>query len=203
MTRICLGFLLLLSPGFAAEPPKSTKVVQVSPRDKATDIDPRALLQIHFSNGLKLTTLSAESVRLIDSAGKSIPARLGSDIEGDVVTIQPMQPLVPRASYKIEVTEKLIDRNGNAVTPFRSSFTTGADRLPMPPKEGFCFTKTRVDNEHGPTAIAVGPDANIYVATYNGVLYRLRIDPKTGAALGKDKLLTLPGRKILGLTFDP
>ena len=32
---------------------------------------------------------------------------------------------------------------------------------------------------------------------------RLRIDPKTGLSTGKDKLLTLPGRKILGLTFDP
>ena len=73
-----------------------------------------------------------------------------------------------------------MDKDGTAVTPFRSSFTTGDDRPPATPTEGFRFTKTKVDDEHGPTAIAVGPDGNVYVSTYNGVFYRLRIDPKTG-----------------------
>ena len=86
---------------------------------------------------------------------------------------------------------KLIDKDGVAVAPFRSSFTTGDDRPPAAPKEGFRFTKTKIDDEHGPTAIAVGPDGNVYVSTYNGVFYRLRIDPKTGLSIGKDKLLTL------------
>jgi|SRR6478735_8514926 len=36
-----------------------------------------------------------------------------------------------------------------------------------------------------------------------GTFYRLRIDPKTGLSTAKDKLLTLDGRKILGLAFDP
>ncbi|MCI0360264.1 MAG: hypothetical protein L0211_17440 [Planctomycetaceae bacterium] len=31
------------------------------------------------------------------------------------------------------------------------------------------YTKTKVDEEHGPTAIAIGPDGNVYVATYNGI----------------------------------
>ena len=87
--------------------------------------------------------------------------------------------------------------------PFRSSFTTGADLPPVVPRDGFRYSKTKIDDEHGPTAIAVGPDGNVYVSTYNGVLYRLRIDPKTGLSTGKDKLLTLAGRKILGLAFDP
>ena len=61
-----------------------------------TDVDPRAPVQIHFSNGLKLTTISADSVRLLDAAGTPMPARLGSDIEGDVVNLQPTKPLLPR-----------------------------------------------------------------------------------------------------------
>jgi len=186
-----------------ASPPKPTKVVRVNPRDKATGADPRAPVQIHFSNGLKLATLTADAVRLLTSAGSAVPAKLGFDIEGDVVNLQPRDPLKPRTSYVIEVTGKLIDKEGAAVVPFRSSFTTGDDRGPAVAREGFRYTKIKVDDERGPTAIAVGPDGYVYVSTYEGVFYRLRIDPKTGLASGKDKLLTLAGRKILGLAFDP
>src|SRR5262245_29519601 len=84
-------------------PAKSTMVVRVSPSDKATNVNPRAPVQIHFSNGLKLATITADSVRLLDSAGTPIPSRLGSDLEGDVVNLQPTKPLLPRTSYAIEV----------------------------------------------------------------------------------------------------
>ncbi|HKB01112.1 MAG TPA: Ig-like domain-containing protein [Gemmataceae bacterium] len=184
----------------AAEP---TRVVQVSPRDKATGVDPRAPVQIHFSNGLRLASVTAEAVRLRGPGNTPVPAKLGTDIEGDVVTVQPTKPLAARTAYTIEVTAKLIDKAGAAVAPFRSAFTTGEERAPVAPRVGFRFTKTRIDSEHGPTAIAVGPDGHVYVSTYMGVLYRLQIDPKTGLAVGKDKLLTRDGRKILGLTFDP
>src|SRR5262249_48124091 len=137
------------------------------------------------------------------SAGVAVPARLGSDIEGDVVSLQPSERLRARTSYVIEVNGQLIDQEGVAVAPFRSSFTTGDDVATVIPIEGFRYTKTKVDDEHGPTAITVGPDGNVYVSTYMGVFYRLRLDPKTGLSIGKETLLTLPGRKILGLTFDP
>ena len=43
-----------------AKPPEPTKVVRVNPRDKATGVDVRASVQLHFSNGLKLATLTAD-----------------------------------------------------------------------------------------------------------------------------------------------
>src|SRR5262249_14564200 len=151
----------------SARPAEPTKVVLVSPRDKATVVDVRAPVQIHFSKWLTLTTITADSVRLLTAAGAAVPARLGSDIEGDVVNLQPRERLLPRTSYVIEVNQKLIDKEGVAVAPFRSSFTTGDDLAPVTPREGFRYTKTKVDDEHGPTAIAVGPDGNVYVSTYN------------------------------------
>jgi hypothetical protein len=133
-----------------------------------------------------------------------VPARLGSDIEADVVNIQPDGPLAAGASYSVHVTPVLRDKAGASVEPFRSTFTTGAV-VPAPPAatEGFRFARARVDDEPGPTAIAVGPDGNIYVATYYGALHRLRIHPETGLSSGKDRLLSLADRKILGLVFDP
>src|SRR5262245_23470597 len=93
-----------------ARPGHSTRVVQVSPRDEATDVNVQTLVQLHFSNGLTLETITADSIHLVDSAGAPVAARLGFDIEGDVVNIQPTQPLLPRTSYVIEVNDKLIDR---------------------------------------------------------------------------------------------
>ncbi len=201
--RLLVATFVLCPATAAVAQDAQTKVVRVAPRDKATDVDVQAPLQIHFSNGLKLATITADSVRLLNSAGMTVPAKLGSDIEGDVVNLQPTRRLLPRTTYTIEVNDKLIDKDEVAVAPFRSSFTTGDDVPLAIPKEGFRFTKTKVDDEHGPTAIAVGPDGNVYVSTYNGIVYRLRIDPQTGMSIGKEKLLTLAGRKILGLAFDP
>src|SRR5262245_60409012 len=85
------GWIMWPWGGSTVLPKDSTKVVLVSPRDAATDVDVQAPVQIHFSNGLTLKTLTADSVRLVDPAGAPIEARLGSDIEGDVVSLQPTQ----------------------------------------------------------------------------------------------------------------
>jgi glucose/arabinose dehydrogenase len=180
-----------------------TRVVRVSPLDKAADVSVQTLVQIHFSNGLNLKSISVDSVRLLDAAGKPVAARLGSDIEADVVNLQPSGRLTPKTTYTLEVSRKLIDKDAGPVAAFRSSFTTGADLPQAESSEGFRFTKTKVEDVHGPTAIAVGPDGNVYVSTYNGLLLRLRIDQETGLSLGTDELLKLPDRKILGLTFQP
>jgi glucose/arabinose dehydrogenase len=180
-----------------------TRVVMVSPRDKATAVNVDTLVQIHFSTGLKLPTITADSVRLLDPAGKPVAIKLGSDIEGDVVNIQPIARLVGQTTYTVEVNSKLKDKEGTAVAEFRSTFSTGADVSRPAASEGFRYVKTKIDEEHGPTAIAIGPDRNVYGSTYNGIVYRLRIDPETGLSGGKEVLLTLPERKILGLAFDP
>jgi glucose/arabinose dehydrogenase len=187
-----------------ATPPSSetTRVVSVSPGDGAKDVDVRRPVQIHFSDGLTLRTLGPESVRLLDPDLGPVPAQLGSDIEGDVVNVQPRRPLMPRSLYTVEVNRGLLDRRGSPVPPFRSTFTTGADAAPVA-GEGFRFGKAKVDDQTGPTAIAVGPDGHVYAATYTGIVYRLRMDPRTGRSTGKDALLSLSGRKILGLAFDP
>lgn len=186
--------------GTSAEP---TRVVQITPQNGATNVDAQALLQVHFSTGLKLTSLNTNAIRLLDSAGKPVGIRLGSDIEGDVVTIQMLEPLAFKTMYALEINNRLLDKEGAPVAAFRSSFTTGGSGLSPGQTDGFQYRKARIDEEKGPTAIAIGPDGNIYVATYYGSLYRLRIDRQTGLAANKEQFLKLEGRKILGLAFDP
>ena len=112
---------------FADEP---TRVVLVSPRDKATKVNVETLVQIHFSTGLKLETITADSVRLLDPAGKPVASKLGSDIEGDVVNIQPSARLTRQTTYTLEVNNKLKGKEGIPFAAFRSTFTTGADLPP-------------------------------------------------------------------------
>jgi hypothetical protein len=181
----------------------SATIVSVTPRGGATDVNPQAIVQVHFSNGLELTSITDDSIRLLDSAGMPVSVQLGSDLEADVVNIQPNERLAPNSKYTLKVTAGLNDKAGISVAPFSSSFTTGVDIAPATAASGLRFTKAKADEETGPTAIAVGPDGNVYVATYYGNVYRLRIDPDTGMSIGKDQLLTLPERKILGLAFDP
>ena len=201
MVPALLGALPALAG--AAEGDEPARVVSVTPRDAATDVELDAVVQIHFSIGLSLPTISAETIRLLDASGAAVPTRLGFDLEGDVVNLRAQGRLRADTKYTLEVNERLIDQAGAPVAPFGSTFTTGSTSRTAAQAEGIQFRKTKIDDEHGPTAIAVGPDGNVYVATYEGVLYRLQIDPQSGLATHKDPLLSLPGKKILGLEFDP
>jgi glucose/arabinose dehydrogenase len=182
---------------------EKTRVASVTPRDRTTDVELDVVVQVHFTTGLSLRTISADTVRLLDAQGAPVPTRLGFDLEGDVVNIRSQGQLKPQAGYTVEVKDRLIDKQGASVAAFRSSFTTGSTSQQVLRAEGFQFAKTKIDDEHGPTAIAIGPDGNVYVATYEGALYRLRLDAKSGRVTGKDPLLKLSDRKILGLAFDP
>ena len=204
MARHRTGAISLVILGLVgAASAAGTTVVSVSPADGATEVNVDAVVQVHFSGGLTLASITAESVRLTGPEDAPVAARLGSDIEADVVNIRPLERLRPRTQYAVRVAASLKDRNGAAVKPFTSSFTTGADAPRAAGGDGFQFTKARADEEKGPTAIAAGPDGNIYVATYYGAVYRLRVDARTGLSAGKRRLLELPDRKILGLAFDP
>lgn|SRR5688572_29768441 len=59
----------------AGRPP--TRVVSVSPREGAVDIDPRAHAQIHFSTGFELSTIAADAIRLLGPDSAPVPGRLG------------------------------------------------------------------------------------------------------------------------------
>ena len=162
--------------------------------------DNRAGALLHWASRKSLT---AESIRLLDPAGKPLPAQLGSDLEGDVVNIRPKDRLKPQSLYTVEVTARLIDKEGDRIAPFARRSPPGAYGGSIH-AEGFQFAKAQNPAPStGPTAIAIGPDGNAYVATYEGILYRLRLDPQTGSSIGKDRLLSISDRKILGLAFDP
>jgi large repetitive protein len=54
-----------------------------------------------------------------------------------------------------------------------------------------------------PTALAVGPDGRLYVATVTGPIHALRIDFDNQRVIADEVLDALSGRLVLGLAIDP
>src|SRR5688500_11479104 len=103
---VLIAGLAIWLAGCRGAPPAgrpATRVVSVSPREGAVGIDPRAHAQIHFSTGLELGTIAEDSIHLLGPDSAPVPARLGFDIEGDVVNLAPTRPLLPEAAYSLEV----------------------------------------------------------------------------------------------------
>jgi hypothetical protein len=159
------GFAVWLA-GCRGAPPAErppTRVVSVSPREGAVDIDPRAHAQIHFSTGLELGTIAADAIRLLGPDSAPVQGRLGFDIEGDVVNLQPARPLLSEAAYSLEgrllvcfyegahtVHTFALSSDGKSVTDERP--LVGRD------DESLRFTQ--------PLDLAVHPGARIYVADF-------------------------------------
>lgn len=58
----CISWTIECKTALAQSP---TKVVQVGPRDGVTNVNVHSTVEIHFSNGLKLTTISSNFIRLL------------------------------------------------------------------------------------------------------------------------------------------
>jgi hypothetical protein len=113
-TATCVLSLAFLA-GWAAM--GQTTVVQVRRRDGPTGINLQTTVEIHFSNGLTLTTITPDSIRLLNPAGLPVRAQLGSDIEADVVNLQPNERLTPQTVYTLEVNRKLVLHSTPAAQP--------------------------------------------------------------------------------------
>jgi PKD repeat protein len=132
-------------PGKDTTPPL---VLEVRPADHATSASGTPLIAIRFSEPIKVTTLKAGTITLTGSASVGSVGPVAGTVspgeEGLLAFFVPAAPLVPGMTYTLTL-EGLIDRAGNPLAPFSSSFTT----LILPPSID-TFTPTQ-----GPPGTAV------------------------------------------------
>jgi hypothetical protein len=134
---------------FGREGGRQTSVVSVAPREGAAGVDLETFVQVHFSTGLALRTVTADSVRLLDSAGVVVPAQLGFDLEGDVVNLQPNTDLKPQHMYTLEVT-----------FAFKADGTSVIDNRALVDEENESLRFAH------PLDVAVHPTGRFYVADF-------------------------------------
>jgi hypothetical protein len=97
------------------------EVVDVLPADGADDADPLATIGLKFSEGLDASTVTADSIRLLDDASP-VAGKLA--YTGVTATLKPSARLALLGSYEIQATQDISDISGQPLKqPFSSKFT--------------------------------------------------------------------------------
>lgn len=167
--------------------------------------------ELRLPNGpLNGNTLRDPAVQLFRSADNfKVAAQVNTSGGGDVIVLQPTQPLEANRGYRFEVSQAVQDEKGKAFLPFSGSFTTGTSYAFLPTPEIFDPVSL------GPqaagrrfTSVLVGPDGRLYAATLTGEILRfpLNADGTLGTPLVINSLREYNGnanRAIIGMAFDP
>lgn len=195
---------IMLSASVAALDAKEFHIVDVTPTSEQTNVSTEVAIQAHTSAHFDPATLTDGSIRLIDNNGLAIPGHLTGDL-GGVITFSPDGPLLPFSRYRIEISNDIRSAEGQPLEPFTSAFQTGnvsvaaAEGEPPLP----AWKKTKLDDPLGATAVALGPDSRLYLATWEGEIYRYKIGPVSGGVGPRELAWKKPGARIIGLAFDP
>lgn len=138
-------------------------VVSVTPAHEAADVSTDAdTITIQFSEAIEPSTVTAESVRVLD-LGEPLPNELG--VSGSTVTITLSEPLSVLARYTVEVSTVVEDLDGEQLsTAFVSTFDTvdgeWGDTLEVGPEGDAPYTQVSLaTNDRGDALFGiVGPD---------------------------------------------
>ena len=105
----------------SGDPLKELRVVEVTPSDGATDVEPGAAVVIRFNRSLDPTTV--EGAVLIRDAPADVV------VEGDTVTLTPRDRLAHLQEYEVRAELDVLGVEGDRlVAPHRSVFTTRSRR---------------------------------------------------------------------------
>jgi glucose/arabinose dehydrogenase len=146
-------------------------------------------------------TVNADTLVVTDPAGHELTGSYNSDAAGGVVNFTPSASLAMNTRYHV-VVAGLKTPAGVAFPRLDYFFTTGATGTPVAP---ISFTRSKIGDVPGATALTVGPDNALYVATAVGQIFRYPLRPGGSVAGGRTQLARdwRGQRTITGLEFDP
>ncbi len=195
-----------------------------STANSAADRDTAIRLTIQLATGhggIDETSLNRTAVTLTNNTtGASVAIdRVKTSGGGDVIIIQPTNPLAANTTYRVNVNAssvgsnlKIKDVNGTAFLAYAATFTTGTKLALGSPT--IAFSQQVVAGDDAPNAsapaflaVTIGPDHRLYASTSDGYIYRYNI--ATDGTLSGETIITTVrdnnggGRIITGITFDP
>jgi hypothetical protein len=181
---------------------RAFRLVRATPSDGATN-QPRDLsVQLYFSTRFDASTIGPQSLQLLNEDGRQVAVVRTADL-GGVISLSPELPLEPNATFRVEVTPKLLNLDGRPVQPFTMRFRTGTQINVSTVAHQFRFRPQRLTSQTGLVSVAAGPDGNIYAATWDGKLIRHWIDPDSGTVDRVEAVHQLSPGRILCVAFDP
>lgn len=185
----------------------------ITPKAFATgvNLDAPVTAEVKLPNGpLNEKTLTSSTVRLYKSNDNSVvSAVVNTSGGGDVIVLQPSQPLAANTGYRIEISQSVQDATGKPFAPFSSAFTTGTTM--SEPRTAEVFEKVSLGADAAGrtfTSVVIGPDHKLYAATITGEIcrYAINVDGTLGAVQVINSVRAAEGnvdRAVIGLTFDP
>lgn len=159
------------------------------------------------NSGIAVNTLSASTIKLIDSSTNTqVDASYNTSGGGDVIEVSPVNHLKENTKYLLQITDGVKDSNGDAFLPYSISFTTGTLGNE---ESNITFEQISLPNVPAKpyTTVLIGPDHKLYAATLLGEILRFPINangtlgtPQTIASL---QTANGGNRTIVGMHFDP
>jgi len=154
--------------------------------------------------GVNAATLSSSTVILRETiSGTPVLATYGTSGGLDVITVQPVDDLLPNTSYTLQITSGVQDMSGASFLPYTMTFTTGAI-AGNTPLTGVVFEKLPSGAPQGNlyTSLTMGPDGRLYAASLMGTIYSWAIN-SDGTLADMRTINNLAGRAIIGIAFSP
>lgn len=190
-------------------PVAEVKIFSVAPGDASAvaPLDQPVRAEI-VAEGLQLdpATVSAATVALFRVRDrKVVEASVSIEEDGRAIVLKPAKPLEAQTNYQFVITNGIKDRNGQAVAPVQTAFST----VPSSPLNLPTFEKVALKETAGLgiTCVTTGPDGRLWCTVDDGRILRFdiaddgtlsnRVEIKSlSASLGKPRL-------IGGIAFDP
>ncbi len=105
----------------------ATPVVSaITPSNAATAVLTTAPIQVSFDKLIDQISVSGQTVKITTNGSTFVTATYSFNPAGNVLTITPAAALSPSTTYTLQLTTGILDLEGNALTAFQSTFTTGA-----------------------------------------------------------------------------
>ncbi len=180
------------------------------PTDNQTNVSPDISItaDVNLPNsGIALNTLSASTIKLIDSSTNTqVAASYNTSGGGDVIVVSPINHLKNNTKYLLTITDGVKDSNGAAFLPYSISFTTG-----ILGNGGSHITFEQISLPNVPakpyTTVLIGPDHKLYAATLLGEILRFPINANgtlgTPQTISSLQTANHGHRSIIGMHFDP
>src|SRR5262249_13857010 len=112
----------------------SPVVVNVSPQNGVTGMPLNSRIAVQFSEPMSSVSMESNPVVLTAAGGGGVTGTLSVSADHTTMALVPNSPLAANSSYTINVSG-VTDVSGNGVSPFTSSFSTGATSLTVRPSE--------------------------------------------------------------------
>jgi hypothetical protein len=168
-------------------------IVSRSPGANAKNIEARTSITVVFSEAIKPSTITNESVKLVDSSTTNISKTLSLSEDGRTLTVTPTEKLITPNTFSVTLTNAVTDVAGNALANESWSFETPQwldfESTPVSPGNKSAYALA-LDGSGNPF-LAYVKDGVLYVKHWDGeswIQLGSRLSPATTLVMGEVSL---------------